>query len=67
MTTLKHRITNFFQCEPLIIITHLYTEYGTITSSDITVNFDIMTARSNPPASITDLLQQLNDEKYSAE
>ena len=45
MTTLKHRITKFFQCKPLTIITCLYTEYGTIASSDLTSNFDRMTAR----------------------
>ena len=26
MTTIKHRITNFCQCEPLTLLTHLYTE-----------------------------------------
>ena len=43
--TLKHRITKFCQCEPLTILSHLYTEYRLITSSDITANFDRMTAR----------------------
>ena len=67
MTTLKHRITKFHQCEPLTLLTHLYTEYGTITSSDLTEIFDLMTARWNPPTPIADLFQQLNDRKYFAE
>ena len=62
-TTLKHRITNFFQCEPLAILAHLYTEYGTITSSDLTANFDLMKARWNPPTPIDNLFQQFNNGK----
>ena len=61
MTTLKHRITKFNQFEPLTLLTHLYTAYGTITSSDLTANFDRMTARWNPHTPIADLFQQLND------
>ena len=49
MTTLKHRITKFYQCELIILLAHLYTEFGTITSSDLTDNFDFMTACWNPP------------------
>ena len=63
MNTLKHRITKFFQCEPLTLLTHLYTEYGTITSSDLTQIFDCMTARWNPPTPIADLFQHPNDGK----
>ena len=40
-TTLKHRITKFFQCEPLTLLAHLYTEYGTITSSDLTMTANL--------------------------
>ena len=61
MTTIKHRITKFCQCEPLILLTHLYTAYKTITSYDFTEHFDHMTARWNPPTPIDDLFQQLND------
>ena len=67
MTTLKHCITKFCQCELLTILTHLYTEYGTITSSNLTANFYHMTARWNQPTPISDLFQQLNDGKESTE
>ena len=62
-TTLKHRITKFCQCEPLNLITHLYTEYGNIASSKLTVNSDRMTALWNPPTPTADLFQHLNDGK----
>ena len=67
MTTLKHRITKFHQCEPLTLLAHLYTEYRTITSSDLTAYFDCMTARWNPRTPIADLFQQLNYGKDFAE
>ena len=67
MTTLKHHITKFFQCEPLTLLAHLYTEYGTITSSNLTANSNCMTARWNPLAPIADLFQNLNDGKDFAE
>ena len=67
MTTLKHRTTNFCQCEPLTLLTHLYTEYITITSSNLTENFDRMTACWNPPTPISDHFQQLKDGKEFAE
>ena len=63
MTTLKHRIIKFCQCEPLTLIFHSYTDYGTITSSDLTANFDRMTAYWNSPTPIFDIFQQLNDGK----
>ena len=34
MTTLKHPITKFCQCEPLTLFSRPNTEYGTITSSN---------------------------------
>ena len=63
MTTIKHRITKFCQCEQLTLIAHLYTEYRTITSTNLTANFDCMTARWNPPTTISDLFQHLNDRE----
>ena len=63
MTTLKHCIIKFHQCEPLNILNQLYTEYRNITSSDLTANSDHMTARWNPPTPIDDLFQQLNHGK----
>ena len=63
MVTLKHCITNFCQREPLTIINQLYTDYGTINSSNLTDFFDRMNARWNPPTPIADLFQQLNDGK----
>ena len=66
-TNLKHHITKFWQCESLTLLSHLYTEHGTITSSDFTANFDSMTAHWNPTTPITDILQQVYDGKYLAE
>ena len=65
--TLKHRITKFYQCDPLTLLTHLYTEYRTITSSPLTQNFNRTTARWNPPTPIADLFQELNDRREFAE
>ena len=63
MTTLKRHINKFFQCDPLTLLDHLYTEYRTITFSKLTANFDNMTARWNTPTPIYDLFQQLNNGK----
>ena len=66
MTNLKHLITKFCQCETLTFPAHLYNEYGTITSYDLTENFNCMTACWNTPKPIADLFQQLNDgNKFS--
>ena len=67
MTTLKHHITKFSQCEPLTLLDHLYTEYGTITSLKLAANFDCMTARWDPSTPINDIFQQINNVKYFAE
>ena len=67
MTTIKNCITNFFQCEPLTILNQLYTEYGTITSSDLTEIFDCMTAHWNPPTPIAENFQQINDRNEFSE
>ena len=67
ITTLKCHITKFYQCEPLNLLDHLYTEYRTITSSNLTANFDFMTVCWNPPTPITELFQRPNDGKDSAE
>ena len=66
ITTIKHSITMFYQCEPLTLLTSLYTD-RTITSSDIAEIFDRMTAGWNPPTHIAELFQQLNDGKELAE
>ena len=67
MATIKCHITKFCQCETLNLLDHLYTEYGTITSSDLTSNLDRMTERWNPPTPNTDLFQNLNGRKYFVE
>ena len=63
MSTIKNRITKLFQYEPLTILAHVHTEYGSITSSDLTANFNRMTACWNLPTPISDLFQYLNDGK----
>ena len=63
MTTLKHCITNFCQCELITLLNHLYTYYGTIIYFDLTVNFDSMTACWNPLPPIADLLLYISDGK----
>ena len=59
-TNLKHLIIKFCQYEPLTRLDHIYTEYGTITSSDPTANFNRMITCWNPPPPIADIFQQLN-------
>ena len=54
--TLKNYITRFCQCETLTLLTHLYTEYGIITSYDLTENLDGMTAHCSTPTPIADLI-----------
>ena len=51
-TTLKHCITKFLQCIPLTLLSHLYTDYRTITSSNLAENSNFRTARCNPPTPI---------------
>ena len=63
MTTLKCNITKFYQYEKLNLLDHLYTEYRTITYSNLTANFYCMTACWNITTSITDLFQHLNYRK----
>ena len=60
-TTLKHRRNKFHQSKPIDPLTHIYTEYGTTSSSYLTANLDRMTASWNKPTPIADLFQQLND------
>ena len=62
--TLHHQVV---QCGTLTLIAHLYTDYGTTTSSDITGNVDHITTRWNPTTPIAGLFQQLNDGKEFAE
>ena len=67
MTTFKHLITKFRQCGPLTLLTHLYTEYRIIASSNLTSKSDCMTVRWNPPTLISDLFQHLDDRKEFTE
>jgi hypothetical protein len=66
LTSLKHPITKFRRCTPLALLTHLWTEYGTITSQDLTANYTRMTAQWNPPTPIQDLYLQLRDGREFA-
>lgn len=66
LTALKHPITKFRRCTPLALLTHLWTEYGTITSQDLTANYARMTAQWNPPTPIEDLYLQLRDGREFA-
>ena len=61
LTSLKDPITKFRRCTPLALLQHLWTEYGTITSQDLTTNYTRMTAQWNPPTPIEDLFLQLRD------
>jgi len=61
LTPLKHPITKFCQCTPIQLLNHLWSEYGTITSHDLTINYNKMTAQWNPPTPIEDLFLQLRE------
>jgi hypothetical protein len=61
LTTLKDPITKFRRCTPLQLLQHLWNDYGTITSQDLTANYTKMTAQWNPPTPIEDLFLQLRD------
>ena len=64
VSTLKRCITKTIQFEPLALQIHLYTEYGTITSSGIAANFNCMTACWNPTTPIDNLFKEVSDIKY---
>lgn len=66
LTALKHPITKFRQCTPLQLLDHLWIEYGTITSNDLTMNYAQMTAQWNPPTPIEDLFLQLREGQLFA-
>ena len=66
LTTLKHPITKFRQCTPIQLLNHLWNEYGTITSHDLTMNYAKMTAQWNPPTPIEDLFLQLREGQQFA-
>jgi hypothetical protein len=61
LTTLKDPITKFRRCSPLTLLQHLWSDYGTITSQDLTTNYTRMTTQWNPPTPIEDLFLQLRD------
>jgi hypothetical protein len=68
LTSLKDPITKFRRCTPLQILQHLWQEYGTITSQDLTANYTTMTAQWNPPTPIADLFLQLHDgQEFAAD
>jgi len=50
LTALKHPITKFRCCTPLALLTHLWKEYETITSQDLTANYARMTAQWMDPS-----------------
>ena len=52
LTALKDPITKFRRCTPLALLQHLWSDYGTITSQDLTANYTRMTAQWNPPTPI---------------
>jgi len=66
LNALKHPITKFRQCTPIQLLDHLWTEYGTITSHDLTTNYAKMTAQWNPPTPIEDLFLQLHEGQLFA-
>ena len=51
----------FRQCTPIQFLNHLWNEYGTITSHDLTMNYAQMTAQWNPPTPIEDRFLQLRE------
>jgi len=53
LTPLKHPITKFRQCTLIQLLNHLWNEYETITSHNLTINYN------NPPTPIEDLFLQL--------
>ncbi len=68
LATLKDPITKFRRCTPIQLLQHLWTEYGSITSQDLTANYTRMTAQWNPPTPIEDLFLQLRDgQEFAAE
>jgi hypothetical protein len=68
IVTLQHPITQYARVTPLQLMEHLWTTYGTITSDDLTTNYDRMTAPWNPPTPIENLFDQLKlGQEYAGE
>ncbi len=66
LSDLKDPITKFRRCDPLELLDHLWSTFGTITSKDLTTNWSTMNAQWNPPTPIADLFKQLQDGQIFA-
>ena len=64
--TLKHSITQYSAVTPLALLTHLKDTYGTVTSEDLTSNYQRMAAPWTPPTPIESLFEQLKEGKEFA-
>ena len=66
LSDLKDPITKFRRCTPIQLLNHLWSTFGTITSKDLTTNWNMMNAQWNPPTPIADLFKQLQDGQLLA-
>ena len=66
--SLKNKVTQYNNVTPLRLITYLTAKYGTVTESDLTANYDRMTAPWNPPTPIEVLFEQLKEgQEFASE
>jgi hypothetical protein len=64
--SLSHPTCGFNKVPPIVIITHLWSQFGKIRSSDMRANEQRMKAAWHPPTPFQDLIKQLNDGKKFA-
>lgn len=63
---LKEKITRYRMVEPITILNHLWSTYGTIDAADNTANETRMKAQWNPPTPIEELFKQLEEGQLYA-
>ena len=64
---LKQKVTRYKMVDPITILDHLWTTYGTIDAADNTANEARMKAPWNPPTPIEVLFNQLEEgQQYAA-
>jgi hypothetical protein len=62
----RHPITQFAQVSTLALMTHLWTQYGRVTTDDLIANAERMNAPWTPPTPIESLYEQLIEGKSFA-
>jgi hypothetical protein len=66
INALCNPVTKYARVTTLQLLTHLWTTYGTISSHDLSINYNKMTTQWNPPTPIESLFRQLREGQQFA-